>query len=94
MAIPGAVGVILALLLLLGAFKVPRRAVSPGGTSNDELDRDLAQRDALVREVASLDEEFQRGNLAEAEYHHQREALITRIRGSASPSHDDQERLS
>ena len=92
-AIPGAVGVILALLLLFGAFKAPRRASSAGGTSSDDLDRDLAQREALVREVASLDEEFQRGNLTEADYHHQREALITRIRRSDGLVSEDDERL-
>ena len=85
-AIPGAVGVILALLLLYGAFKAPRRTAPPEGASSDELDRGLAQREALVREVASLDEEFQRGNVNEAEYHRQREALITRILSSEPPN--------
>lgn len=92
-AIPGAVGVILALLLLFGAFKAPRPVSSPVGASSDEIDRDMAQREGLVREVASLDEEFQRGNVAEAEYHYQREALITRIRRSAGSVHDGDESL-
>ena len=92
-AIPGAVGVILVLLLLFGAFKAPRRAVSPVGTSNDRLDSDLAQREALVREVASLDEEFQRGNVTEAEYHHQRDALITRIHRGDDPVRNSDENL-
>jgi hypothetical protein len=92
-AIPGVVAVTLALLLLFGAFRAPWRAVSLVGTSNDELDRDLAQREALVREVAALDEEFQRGNVAELEYHQQREALITRIRRSAGSVHEGDESL-
>ena len=92
-AIPGAVAVILAILLLFGAFRVPRRAVSPVGTSNEELDRDLAQREILVREVASLDEEFQQGKVAETEYRHQREALITRIRSSDGSTHEVDESM-
>ena len=92
-AIPGAVAVILAILLLFGAFRVPRRAVSPVGTSTEELDRDLAQREILVREVASLDEEFQQGEIAEAEYRHQREVLIIRIRSSDGPTNDADEGL-
>ena len=90
-AIPGAVAVILALLLLFGAFKGPRQALSQEGTSSDDLDRDLAQREALVREVASLDEDFQQGNVAEPEYHQQREALITRIRRSSDPFQNSDE---
>ena len=84
-AIPGAVAVILALLLLYGAF-TPRRAISPEGANNDALNRDLAQREALVRDVAALDEEFQGGNLTEAEYHRQRGELITRIRSVEPPN--------
>ena len=78
-AIPSAFGVILALFLLFGVFKAPRRATSPVGAADDQRNMDLAQRDALVQEVASLDEQFQRGDVAEAEYHHQREELIARI---------------
>ena len=91
-AIPGAVGAVLALLLLFGAFRAPRPASSPVDANSEELDSNLAQRAALVRQVASLDEEFQRGMLAEAEYLGQREALLTRIRGSAGPVDDAGER--
>ena len=91
-AIPGAVGAVLALLLLFGAFRAPRPASSPVGENSEELDSNLAQRAALVRQVASLDEEFQQGMLAEAEYLGQREALLTRIRGSAGPVDDAGER--
>ena len=65
----------------------PRRAISRGRhQATTTLNRGLAQREALVREVASLDEEFQRGNVTEAEYYGQREALITRIRSAEPPN--------
>ena len=84
-AIPSAVGAVLALLLLLGGLKTSRPASFPVGADGAELDSNLAQREALVREVASLDEEFQQGALAEAEYLRRREALLTRIRRSSGP---------
>ena len=84
-AIPGAFGVVLALLLLFGTVKRPRRASFPVDPPSDEINEDQAQRDALVQEVASLDEEFQRGSLAEADYHLRREALIAWILGNTGP---------
>ena len=91
-AIPGAFGVILAALLLFGILKGPWRETAPLGVNNEELSLDHALRDALVQEVASLDEQFQQGDVAEAEYHHQREALVTRILHDAGPANGSDEK--
>lgn len=78
-AIPAAVCAVLAVLLLIGLFRSPRRVALFEDTSNDRLDLDLAQRENLVRQVAILDEEFQQGIFTEREYQLRREALVTRV---------------
>jgi len=88
-AIPGAMGAVLALLLLLGAFRPSRPAAGPAAANADGLERDLAQRDALVREVALLDDRFHQGDVAEADYRHQREGLVARILETTGPEVDD-----
>ena len=80
-AIPSAVGAILAFLLLFGTLKGHRRETVPATTGSDGITGEVAQRDALVREVAALDEQFQQGDVVEADYHQQREGLIARILG-------------
>ncbi len=80
-AIPSVVGAALAVLLFVGVLGRPRSGRSPVATSGGEVDRNLARREALVREVASLDDEFQGGALPEDEYTRQRDALLSRIRG-------------
>ena len=85
-AIPGAFGVVLASLLLIGALKAPRRVASPQAASAGDGEEDLAEREGLVREIASLDEGFQLGEVAEADYHQQRESLVTRILETGAPS--------
>ena len=80
-AIPSTLGAILAFLLLFGALKGPRREAGPAAAGSDGVTGEVAQRDALVREVAALDERFQQGSVAEADYYQQREGLIARIPG-------------
>ena len=80
-AIPSVVGIVLASLLLVGAFKpsVPAFALpeatvrAEGGTTHD--------RAQLVREVADLDERFQNGEVAEADYWSRRRQLKSTILG-------------
>ena len=87
-AIPSVVGAALAVLLLVGVLGGQRSRRSPVATSGGEVDRGLASREALVREVASLDDEFQGGVLPEDEYMRQRDALLSRICGIAGPTDD------
>ncbi len=80
-AIPSVVGIVLASLLLVGAFKpsapgypLPDSTVqAQGGTTHD--------RAQLVREVADLDERFQNGQVAEADYWSRRRQLKSTILG-------------
>ena len=87
-AIPSAAGAALAALLLLGIMRASRPAPLPVSPRNDETDGNSAQRDTLVQEVASLDEEFQNGTLAEDEYRRQRDALLSRLRGITGQADD------
>ena len=81
MVIPSVVGIVLASLLLIGAFKpsVPSHPLpddtvqAQGGTNHD--------RAQLVREVADLDERFQNGEVAEADYWSRRGQLKSTILG-------------
>ena len=88
-AIPSAVGAILAFLLLFGAFKGPRRETAPAAASSDGVTREVAGRDSLVQQVAALDERFQQGEVEETDYQQQREVLIARILGPSQPTDGD-----
>ena len=78
-AIPSVVGIVLASLLLVGAFKpsvlalpLPDATVqAQGGTTHD--------RAQLVREVADLDERYQNGEIADADYWSRRSQLKSTI---------------
>ena len=85
-AIPSALGAILAFLLLFGAIKVPRRETRAAVSSSDGVAGDVAQHDVLVREVAALDERFEQGGVEETDYRQQREGLIARILGPVGPT--------
>jgi len=80
-AIPSAMGAVLALLLLLGTLKPRLRAENPLGPAADGLDRAPADREATIREIATLDERFQQGEVAEADYLVERETLVYRALG-------------
>ena len=88
MAVPSVLGAVLAVLLLVGVLRRPPPRLSPVVPGGEEIDRDLARREALVREVASLDDEFQGGALPEDEYMRQRDALLSRIRGISETAYD------
>ena len=89
--VPSAAGAALAVLLLLGILRASRPAPLPVGPGNGEVDAGLTRREALVQEVASLDEEFQDGTLPEDEYLRRREALLSRIRSGGVPADDADE---
>ena len=89
-AIPCALGAILAFLLLFGTLRRDRRrfaAATPNSSeANGEVNgEDAARREAVVREIASLDERFLGGDLAEAEYRQRREGLVELVLRSGAP---------
>ncbi len=86
--IPSVVGAALATLLLLGILRSQHRPPLPDGQSGGGTDSTMAQREALVREVASLDEEFDNGTLPAEDYLRQRERLLSRIRGVTGQADD------
>ena len=88
-AIPSALSAILAFLLLFGALRGPRKQPAPAAPASDWIPTELADRDALVREVAALDERFQQGGVEEVLYHQQREGLITRILGATGQAQSE-----
>ncbi len=83
-AIPCAVGAVLALLLLWG-IRGRWRGVA-GYPSPGDNDGDSVQVEALVGEIASLDERYQSGDLDEAEYRLQRKELVDQVLGSGGPT--------
>ena len=80
-AIPSAMGAVLAFLLLLGTLKPRLRAENALGATLGGLDRAPADREATIREIATLDERFQQGEVAEADYLVERETLVARALG-------------
>lgn len=85
-AIPCALGAILAFLLLFGTLRRDRRRfAAPTPNSSEVNGEDATRREAVVREIASLDERFQGGDLAEAEYRQRREGLVELVLRSGAP---------
>ncbi|HZA23392.1 MAG TPA: hypothetical protein VFA32_12460, partial [Dehalococcoidia bacterium] len=79
-AIPSALGASLALVLLYSLVRSPRAATVAAPLSRTQhTNGSTAQREALVRAIATLDERFQRGQVPEAEYQAQRERLKGQI---------------
>ena len=78
-AIPGAVGTVLAFLLIFGILKGPRRTTAYGIPPPARSDGNQAQRSRLVRNLAALDERYHRGDVPEAEYQGTRQQLKTSI---------------
>lgn len=77
-AIPSAVGAMLAFLLLFGALRPNRSAADPLGAPTDGPNPGPARREALIREIAVLDDRHQRGEVEEADYQEQRVDLVSR----------------
>jgi hypothetical protein len=84
--IPITLGGALALVLLYAAFRSPRAVPAlPAEADPDPAGGQPAQRAALVRAVAALDEEFHRGEMAESDYRSRRDQLKERITQSSGP---------
>ncbi len=83
-AIPSALGAMLAFLLLFGALRPDRSAASPVNTPADGSSTVPARREALIREIAALDDGYQRGEVDEADYQGQRANLVSRALESSS----------
>ena len=82
---------VLVFLLLFGAFRAPLKTVALGGANPDGLGTDLPRRDALIREIAELDERFQQGEVLQKEYQRQRQGLKSRILEASRPENDPEE---
>ncbi len=80
-AIPSAMGAVLAFLLLLGTLKPRLRAENALGPTSPAIDRSPEDREAAIREIATLDERFQQGDVAEADYLVERTTLVNRALG-------------
>ena len=74
-------GAVLAFLLLLGTLKPRMRAEIPLAEATGGVDLAPVDREAAIREIASLDERFQQGDVAEADYLLERETLVDRVLG-------------
>lgn len=75
-AIPAILGVILAGLLLWGGLRPSTRrqpSLVPVGTATE------GDKDALIHEIAALDDSYSRGDLTESEYHSTRQTLKGRF---------------
>ena len=81
MAIPSVVGIVLASLLFVGAFKPSVPAAHLPDATVRAQDGTTHDRARLVREVAELDEQFQNGQVAEADYWSRRGQLKSTILG-------------
>lgn len=78
-AIPSALGAVLAILLILGATTlyrggaIPEISVANGGIP------DFSGSEEMIRELASLDEQFHRGELLNPDYQQRRQDLKRRV---------------
>ncbi len=84
-AIPIALGAVFAVLLLFGMLRPGRFAADSGTAPVDGRSRDPADREAVIREIASLDELFQSGDVTETDYRQRRENLVSLVLTHGSP---------
>ena len=78
-ALPGALGAVLAFLLLFGALKVRNTTqlqLEPGVQTGGES---TLGRASLIKEIADLDELFEKGEVPDAEYRERRQCLKANI---------------
>ena len=78
-AIPSALGATLAAMLLWGMIRGYRPVTADIESDTVVLAVDPAERAAVVRAVAALDQRYQDGNVAEDEYRAQRPGLMARV---------------
>jgi len=85
-AIPSALGVTLAFILLWGLIRGYRPNSGVNGQSMTSAALDPAERAAVVRAVAALDLQYQEGHIPESDYRAQRQGLLNRILSSSGDS--------
>ena len=85
-AIPSALGVTLAFILLWGLIRGYRPNSGVDGQSMASAALDPAERAAVVRAVAALDLQYQEGHIPELDYRAQRQGLLNRILSSSGDS--------
>jgi hypothetical protein len=85
-AIPSALGVTLAFMLLWGLIRGYRPDSGVNGQSTVSAAVDPAERAAVVRAVASLDLQYQEGHVPESDYRTQRQELLNRVLSSSGDS--------
>lgn len=85
-AIPSALGVTLAFMLLWGLIRGYRPDSGLDGQSTASAAVDPAERAAVVRAVASLDLQYQEGHVPESDYRTQRQELLNRVLSSGGDS--------
>ncbi len=90
-AIPIAMGAVLAFLLLFGTLKPRWQAQTPLATSSTGPNQAPVDRESAIQEIAALDERFQEGDLAEDAYLAERETLVARALGHSDPSEQGRE---
>lgn len=93
-AIPSALGATLAAILLWGMMRGYGPAPATNGPSGTPMALDQAERAAVVRRVAALDQRYQQGDIADIEYRVQRMDLMSRVLhpgGDEKPVGVDQE---
>ena len=81
-AIPIAMGAVLAFLLVLGTLRPRFRANLHFGTFPGN-NQGPVDREAAIRDIANLDERFHHGEVAETDYQAERESLVGRALGGA-----------
>ena len=92
--IPSALGVTLAAMLLWGLIRGYRPSPTICGGSIAATTVGPAERAAVVRAVAALDQRYQDGGVTEADYQAQRQKLMARVLdptiGSTPPGQDEE----
>ena len=88
-AIPTALGMALALVLLYALVRSPRAAdIAVPVVRTPHANGGPDPRQALIRAIAALDEEFQQGQVPEAEYQSRRARLKEQISASSTSGHE------
>lgn len=84
-AIPSALGAVLAAVLLYGGLRpTPQTAGEPGRESGAAVPGPVSQREQLVRQMALLDQRFEAGELDEASYRSERTRLRDQVLSPSS----------
>jgi hypothetical protein len=78
-AIPSALGATLAAMLLYGLIWGYRPTLATTSPGQDSQLLDTAERAEVVHAVAALDQQYEEGDVPEAEYRAQRRELMSRV---------------